>query len=58
VASSGPAPTGPCLSCAEAPELDAGVQVGSHHSRIPSFSLLTMLRFMQPRIWLAFWAVS
>jgi len=45
VASSGSSPTGPCLSCAEAPELDAGLQVGSHQSRrlFPVIELCTNL---------------
>ena len=32
LALSGPAPTGPCLSSAEVPELDTVLQVGSHQS--------------------------
>lgn len=33
VAFSGLSPTGPCLFCAQTPELDAALQVGSHKSR-------------------------
>ena len=45
-----------------APELDRGLQVGSHQrggmGRIPSLSLLATLLLMQPRIQLATWAAS
>jgi len=48
VASSGPAPTAPCPSCAggsragrRTPELDAGLQVGSHQSRAEGQNPLT-----------------
>ena len=45
-----------------APELNTGLQVGSHKAeqmgRIPSLDLLALLLLMQPRIRLAVWAVN
>ncbi|KAK4829131.1 hypothetical protein QYF61_002210 [Mycteria americana] len=49
------------FSVLRAPELDTVLQVGSHleqRGRITSLDLLAMLLLMQPRIQLAFWAVS
>jgi len=60
VASSGPAPTGPCLSCTEGSR--AGLRtpggISPEWSGIPSLDLLATLLLMQPRMRLAFWAAS
>jgi len=44
------------------PVLDAGLWVGSHQNRVEEQNHLCQpaghVTFMQPRIWLAFWAAS
>jgi len=61
-APSNPALTGPCPSCAGAPELDAGFQVRSHQGRVEGQNPLPHPAghpfLMQPRTRLAFWAAS
>ena len=54
VASSGPAPTGPCLSCAKASrpgwqDSRWGLTRAEQWDRIPSLNLLATLLLMQPR---------
>jgi len=61
VASSGPAPTGPCLSCAEGSGAGRRTPRGispEQRGRIPSLHVQATLLGMQPRIWLAFWSAS
>ena len=49
------------LSVLSTPHLDAVLQVRSHSTeqrgRITSLALLAVLLWMQPRVWLAFWAI-
>ena len=62
VPSSGPTPTGPCLSCAEGSRAGRRTPRGSHQSgaegQNPLPHPVPTLLGKQPRVWLAFWAAN